>query len=606
MGQILEGGFSAGPFRGEGRLRIWSLTNVRNPLWRALGIGTLISVCLASVYLAYLRPGPLSPGGTMVSVSQGKKGNYIELLGNGRFSINYERFQGDKGMFLVEGIQATLEEPAIHWHMQSPKGTRKDEAWTLDGPMGIQAKDVASGRIKGKGTILASGPALGWDKGLWQGLAPLSWEDLEEGPAKGVWHLPAGWRRELDGRFVVTNGPVSWQSSSQDGQVKSMKAQKIWTVLGLNQGRMEGVEAELTDGRITAGAAEVDSRKVDWFAPITLQRHDGWVGEAEHGIVFKPSEGKPVEVVELKSFRAKRPSVTGERQPGAQKEMQEERILADGVRWTPAGLRLEGGVVWDQPKNGSHLVLKSQRVLIRESAGSGLPDELPVGEAWAEGFPVISWDKKSLSCPRMEVRRLDGTWRLQSPVYGKSEQGTFSSGAGHGTREKWEFEGPVKAAMHGAGSLRGDRMLWDEDVWTVVGRPATMTGTRGRLSGDTITGKGDLVLFPNGLSGAFRTVDGDLVLRADRGDYREKSGIARLQGRVECKGRPWKLNADDIQVEMGPGRTVKRMLAKGSVALAGLMGEGWGESLELDLTDMAAPKARWHGKVRGVADVKRE
>ena len=60
------------------------------------------------------------------------------------------------------------------------------------------------------------------------------------------------------------------------------------------------------------------------------------------------------------------------------------------------------------------------------TAGKDLPDNLPVGHAVAEGQALLTWGKRSLSSPRMEAERATRRWRLQAPVYGRSEDGTFS------------------------------------------------------------------------------------------------------------------------------------------------------------------------------------
>ena len=108
------------------------------------------------------------------------------------------------------------------------------------------------------------------------------------------------------------------------------------------------------------------------------------------------------------------------------------------------------------------------------------------------------------------------------------------------------------------------------------------------------------MLFPEGLNGALAGPEGDVLVRADRGEG--QSGTFTLQGRVECRGLGWRLNADRISVTLGPGNTVKLLDARGAVTLRGRMGEGWGEALVLDPVQRSAV---WSGRVRGLAEVPR-
>lgn len=573
-------------------MRAWSLLNTRNPLWKYAGWLTLSGVAAISGIFIYLGPRSLPPKARVEVFrgSEGRFGTITEQLGQGRiFVLDYDTVVGDQENLELSGVRARLQEPETLWKMESPSGHRSGGAWTLQGPMTVSACASASSPPQGKGAIPGQGPALLWERGIWRGLAPLDWQDLE-GQGKGNWHLPAGWRRDLDGRFFVEKGPVTWEASDP-GILRRMEAERLWLSLGFHEGHLEQVMAQMEGGKVWAESADLDAKAIRWPASLRFEREDGWLGTAESGFAPRPEKGQPLEQVELRNFTASRAV------PGGH-----ERLLAGGARWSTAGLRLEGDVKWEQPRNGDLLVLRAPRILIREAEGADLPAALPVGEAWAEGHPVLSWGAKTLSSPRMQVRRKNRTWRILAPVLGRAEQGTFSGGAGQGAPERWEFEGPIKANLFGGGSLRGDRLLWETDTWTVSGNPATWSRVRERLSGTRIIWKAGVVAFPDGVTGSLASLDGDFMVRADRADYYRGSEV-QLSGRVECQGRGWRLQADHISVRLGAGSMVKRVIAKGSVTLRGRMGEGWGESLELDL-DAPTLNVRWQGRVRGLAEVK--
>ena len=101
----------------------------------------------------------------------------------------------------------------------------------------------------------------------------------------------------------------------------------------------------------------------------------------------------------------------------------------------------------------------------------------------------------------------------------------------------------------------GAKLVWEEALWTLTGRPATWSRLRERLTGPRILRKDEVVTFPEGLSGTLAAADGDLFLRAERGQSEAEK--ITLSGGVECQGQGWRLVADTVIVTMGPERTVK-------------------------------------------------
>jgi hypothetical protein len=515
----------------------------------------------------------------------GKMGTYIEQLGQSRFLIKYEALIGSETALQLRGVHGRLEEPETLWLMTSPAAQKAQEIWMMDGPMDIEAHASQTNVLLGKGHVEQPKAALKWDHGIWTGMSTLVWDDLR-GNGGGRWTLPPGWRRELDGRFVVENKPVHWEALGE-GAIRSLDAQSLWVTLGFTNGVLEDVRAQVSDGRIQARTAELDPQVVRWLGPILFQRDDGWNGSADSGLAPRPEGGGSVQVIELKNFEAQRTL------PGGL-----EMIQSEGARWTPAGIRAEGDVKWDQPKDGQRLVLRAPRVLLREAIGTDLPPDLPIGEARAEGLAVLSWGRHSLSSPRMDVQRVSREWRIQSPALGRSEQGTFSAGMGRGNPTRWEFDGPIRMNTPQGGNLRGDRLVWEDTVWTVTGRPATWNGFREHLSGATIVKKAEWTQFPDGINGSYSALEGDVVVRADRGE--NKSDLAILTGRVDCRGLDWHLQADRVNIVLGPDNRIRTLLAKGTVSIQGKISNGRGELLELDLDKRTV---KWQGLVKGLTEV---
>ncbi len=563
-------------------MRFWSLFHARAPLWRPLGLGVMSGVLgLGAWYLLHgTRPILPSEGSITRHGTLGRRGTLTESMGRGRFTVSFDTLLGEAQDLKLFHVKGRLEEPEVLWDVTSPEAHRLDGRWTLNGPLRVTSQ-LPTGTLTGEGQVDQPGPALCWQEGHWTGLAPMAWRDLE-GVGQGLWHLPAGWVRRVDGRLIVGQGPVRWEATGP-GTLRRLTVKRLDLQMGLLTGRLDEVVGEAEGGQLRAGAAIVEPQTITWQAPITFQRADGWTGGAGGGWIPRPPPEGALQRLEFKDFYAQRSVPEGL-----------ERLEARGARWTVAGLLLEGTVRWEQPLDGQRLLLQAPRVLAREAPGTELPADLVVGEARAEGYPVLTWGKRTLSSPRMATHRVRRTWTMDAPVLGRSEHGTFSAGSGGGSPKRWDFTGPVRAQLVNGGELRGDRLLWEDAVWTISGRPATWTRLRERLSAARIVRQEGNLFFPEGLDGALLGPEGDLFVRADRGEGR--TGTFHLEGRVECRGIGWRLNADRISVSLGPGHTAQRLEARGAVTLKGRMGEGWGEALELDLVTRTV---RWSGRVRG-------
>ncbi len=573
-------------------MRFPTLPPARHPLWRGLG-GVLLAVVLGLTTRFMLispRGLPNRTGGgdpLFTERSRGSVGTLTEQLGPNRMVLDYKTIAGSEEDLRLEEVTGRMEEQAGLWRMTSPTALRREGVWTLLAPMDLQVLQPGTNQVLGQGHIDGMAPALRWTGGLWEGLSPLHWESLQ-GSGQGEWDLPTGWRRELDGRIQVDKGPVVWRAPKAAPGVAAatllgMESDRLWATPGFETGRLEQVQAHLSEGSLRAAVADLAPDTVTWPAPLSFERNDGWRGQAQGGVAPRPAPGASFQQVELRSFQAHRTLPTGE-----------ERLSAEGVRWTPAGLRLEGNVVWDQPLDGQRLTLKAPRVFLREGAGKDLPANLPVGQAVAEGQAVLQWGARSLTSPRIQVQRATRRWRLQAPVLGRGEDGTFSSGAGSGDPRAWTFEGPVQVNLTSGGSLRGSQLVWENARWTLTGQPAAWSRLRERLSGPRILRQGDVVSFPEGLNGTLAAADGDVFLRAEHGQSEPQRVV--LSGGVECRGQGWDLAAQAITVTVGPDRAVKLIQAKGAVSLRGRLGEGQGEALELE----PGPRiVRWQGRVRG-------
>ena len=494
-----------------------SWASSRNPLWTATG-WLLIAGTIGACFI-YIGRGPkiVAPKDNVFpGTPKGIRGTITEQLDNGHFVLSYRIIEGQESDLRLQGVTGALEEPDVRWAMVSPSAQRQEGQWTLQAPMDLQGI-APDGEILGRGRVEGNGPALRWEKGAWEGLAPLHWENLKGG-GKGRWVLPAGWRRTSDGRMEVDRGPVLWESTEQ-GPLLRMEAGRLWAKSAFQEGQFRNVKADVQGGTVRADIAELKTDQFRWPGHLSFERDDGWKGEAAGGFAPRPKPGASMDAIELRQFLAHR-SVSGG----------EEHLTSNGVRWTKAGFHLEGSVTWDQPLDGLRLKLKSPRILLREGPGDDLPADLAVGEARAEGSALLTWGKRSLSSPRAVVQRATNNWRLQAPVYGRSEEGTFSAGAGSGNPHAWVFEGPVLADLFGGGNLRGARLQWEDPkqgaipTWILQGRPATWTRLRERLTGLRILRQGERLQFPEGIMGSLAASQGGCDPSSRPGGIRSNHG----------------------------------------------------------------------------------
>ncbi len=372
-------------------MRLWSLVSVRNPLWRGVGFTLLAGVVAGTVGFVQFGPrfrGPKPEGAVADGNPIGRVGTYVEQLGQSRFLLKYESIVGQEAELQLKGVHGRLEEPDTLWLMVSPSARKAEEIWTLDGPMDIEARDPKGEVLQGKGRIEKREPGLRWNHGIWTGLSTLVWDDLR-GKGKGRWTLPPGWRRELDGRFVVENKPVHWEATAE-GALRTLDAQSLVATLGFTEGHLENVQARMEGGRIQSRTADLDPKTMHWGGPIQFQRDDGWNGTAESGEAPRPDEGGSIQLIDLQAFEAKRVIETGT-----------EFIQSRGARWTPAGIRAEGDVKWDQPRDGERLVLRAPRVLIREaavpSARASPTGRASAAPAWRCRRPAVSGGSRARS-----------------------------------------------------------------------------------------------------------------------------------------------------------------------------------------------------------------
>ncbi len=118
------------------------------------------------------------------------------------------------------------------------------------------------------------------------------------------------------------------------------------------------------------------------------------------------------------------------------------------------------------------------------------------------------------------------------------------------------------------------------------------------MAGPKIIRKQDLTQLPEGIGGSYAAPNGDVAIRADRGEHR--GTLVTLTGRVDCQGQDWHLQADHVTLTLGSNNQVRSIAAKGNVTLKGKVSGGRGELLEMDLEKQVV---KWQGRVKGLTEV---
>jgi hypothetical protein len=564
------------------------------------------------------------------------------MLQRGSYTLTCESSEGTEDLLLLSGVEATYaESPAaglqaqriLTWHISSPSASRNPASATdtLDGPLRIQVKDV-HGNLLGSGESGTGGPALRRVKDVWHGLAPLRWTQIDD-QGKGDYLLPAGWRKEADDRIVIGHGPVVWRSAKAE-IIHELTAASL-VAKDFSNGIFFGVKASLVGegalagGEITAGRVETSEATLRFEAPVAFENKRGWHGTALEGIAIHSSANNSTASVDLKDFSASG-TLFAERPADGHAAIFVRHAKANGVRWTRAGLQMEGNVQWLLSNGGSAAdagpdrggigadgyLLRAPRLFYRGAPGSELPANVALGTIRSEGYPVLEWGGRTLSSPTMTFSSSNRAWLLDGPVHGTVPGGTFSSGPAAGSPAGWEFTGPVRADYLNWGTLMGDRLHMaesQEPTYTFTGRPAVLVGFDRRLQGAKIIRRGHLLLFPNGFQGHLNYRGETMTLRADTAEISSPSDLigtgheikeARLSGRVEGSAQGVKFSSKEATITFDSGNQPRLIVAKGGTALHGSLGSGFGETLELAFEPgKSQPTLSWTGHVRGKIEV---
>lgn len=570
-------------------MKDWRLISTKSPIWLALGIIVfIVTICTTVLFVIYgSRPlKPISDVNIRDDVSsKGKLGTLTEPLGKGFLTLSYGTISGRKEDITLTEVSGQLQEPKAKWRLHVPLARKANDVWTLFGPVDLESIDARSKVILGKGHVDNVGPALRWDHGVWCGLSPVVWNDLD-GTSHGKWFLPTGWYRDTSGKFIVDNGPVRWLSANK-GQVVSMVAQKIWAAFELQEGHMENILVKLVDGQLEASKLDIDKSCIKLHGPISFMRSDGWHGDATNGYAPKVSNSSTLAMIELANFKARRALYEGT-----------ESISSDNVYWTQAGLVLKDNVVLEQFLKGKRMLLKAPTLLQRNNLGGNLPLDMPVGEIWAEPNAALFWDNQYLNSVRIKYISKTRQWQATSPVFGHYDDCTFTAGNGHGNPAYWKFDGPIKINFNNGLVANGNSLNWDNGTFNLIGKPITANYFQHRFTGYKLIDKVGILEFIDGVNAILGTVSGSVSIHADKGRIQQK--LASLYGRVECYGTNWSMQANCISFLLDNKNVIRQLNASGSIFLRGCMGEGKGDTLAIDLNQKTVI---WSGRVKTIVGV---
>ena len=570
-------------------MRRWELSNIKSPIWFVLGLITVIIVISITFFFIIHGPKSIKSVSNVDDITShgtlGKIGTVTEPLGHGLLTLSYESIIGSKDNLQLLNVNSKFRELENVWEMKFPCAQKIDGVWTLLGPAVLTFAD-STGNIFGSGLIDSNGPALKWNHGLWYGLSPMIWND-RSGQDEERWVLPAGWYRNSGGRFVVEDGPVSWFPGKKRN-ILSIDANKMYVDPSLREGHMEDVTANLIGGQIKSKIIDIDKINIYWSGMVSFIRNDGWCGQSSGGNAKRLTKNSDFKNIELNDPRARRVTTEGT-----------ELMSADRAQWVKNNLILVGNVHLDQPSEGTRISLRANTVFQRNSLDGDFPSDMPVGATRADQQATLSWgDKHSVRSHRIEFIEKTHQWSIASPTYGRSRDGTFSAGSGRGCLARWTFDGPILANFGDGFVANGDLLVWENDVFTLTGKPVLVNRFREQFAGHRFVLSKKILEFPDGISATLATIDEDISIRANCGKVQRT--LINFFGGVECSGRDWVLKADSISVKFGKEHKVEQINGSGGISLCGRIGNGAGETISLDLNKKMA---HWFGKVKATVGV---
>lgn len=573
-------------------MKSWNFTNPKNPIWFIFGLIVIFAVISVTTFSMMCGSDPISSigdiDGSVEFVTSGRSGIVTESSKRGPLVLSYRSITGSKDDLQLKEVKGQLRESETVWDMSFPCAKKSGETWTFFGPLDFNSTKINGNAAIGKGCISDGGPALRLDQGIWYGLSPMTWYDLS---GQGKWILPAGWYRDLNGKFIVENGPVRWlpnkgshplnMNANKDIHLLNMDANRMRINKDFQEGHMEDVTVNLVGGKVKVESVDIYKTYINWLGPVSFVMNDGWCGSSTGGLTPRSSGKNGIEKkVELKEFQANR-GIDGR-----------ESIKADCAIWTKVGLRLDGNVCMEQPLDSKRIdskriLLRANKILQRNRSGldGNFPIKMPVGEIWAGPQAVLSWDdgKSLISSHHMAFNKKTRQWLISSPAHGRLAGAAFTAGKGQGDLISWSFDGPV-----------------------------LLTRFRERLAGRRLVMHNKALEFPDGIVGTLaaaykdisiktdrgkisRTLDEDISIKADRG--KSSRTFINLDGRAECSGSNWRLQADSISVTLNAENKVNKIDGIGAVFLVGQMGEGRGDSISIDLSKKTVD---WLGKVKTI------
>ena len=515
---------------------------------------------------------------------EGKTGTLKETYENRQITLAYDSISTRTSQIFIKPARVTFEDQSGKWFIEGSSAIRRDDQWTIYGPLYVSFKD-SNNILIGEGLANEDTPCLLWSRGSWQGLVPIKWSS-RPGLFGGLWTLPKGWIRRSNGAFESQASPTTFLAKD-DGQskLKSLQADVITTTEDLNEIFLMRIRSTLLLGNLETSKATVTDNEINFPTTVSFER--------KKELMLKSDNAHYIDR-ELSSILSLN-NVNGSRF---------ENNITETVRSDHASIfidisRFNGNVEWNRIDGSSTAKITSPDIYIRERQGSSYPSDVQPNEIFSPKSTEVTLNDIKFSSETLRFNKRDFIWSLGPTVRGKSKDGIYSGGTASGNRDSWKMQGPIKyELLNNQGVLLGAFLTGTKLQWTLSGEPVLWRRGSDLITTANITKNGSLIKFPGQLRGVFREQKGDITVDASSGLF--ENNVMQLDGPIVLNGLGWSCNARKASITFDTSRKISIIRLEGEVALRGGLGEGTGDRLEI------VPKPgdktytiHWEGRVRG-------
>lgn len=515
---------------------------------------------------------------------EGKSGNLRETYEDRQITLSYDSISTRSTEIFIKPARITFEDQSGKWFIEGASAVRKNGQWIIFSPLTISFRTSNNFPI-GEGLVSDSTACLLWARGEWQGLTPIFWKSRSSFLG-GVWIIPKGWIRRLDGSFESKMSPVTFQANEKNmSKIESLQAESISSSSNINEIFLTRIQATVFSGTIRTSRAVIINNEINFPTEIAYDRNNELSLRSDHATY---RDTGPSSTLVLSNVRGSR----------IQNKIN-ETVRSDMSTIYPDLSRYSGHVEWARFDGSNITKIKSPDIYIRERTGASQPNDLEPDELLSPDSTEVIFNDLKFVSKTLRLNKKNMTWSMGPVIRGENKDGIYMGKLASGDRDVWKMQGPIKYELNNnQGALAANQLIANKFQWTMSGQPIRWEREKDVILTSTINKLGDLIKFPSQLQGTFHAPQGDIVVDASGGFF--ESNILRLGGPILVNGLGWSCSAPKASIGFDNFRRISNIKLEGGVSLKGSLGEGEGERLEITLKpNDKTYTIHWQGRVRG-------